>query len=70
MPFTPSVEAFLKKTTIAYHPNSRKSAKFWLHAIAVFFKMLRHWEYFPLLVACSLKEEQYYQISNKKRFRY
>ena len=35
---TRSVEAFLEKTAIAYHPFSRKSAKFWRYAIAVFFK--------------------------------
>ena len=35
---TRNVEAFLKKTAIAYHPNSRKSTKFWQYAIAVFFK--------------------------------
>ena len=35
---TRDVEAFLKKTAIAYHLNSRKSTKFWRYAIAVFFK--------------------------------
>jgi len=35
---TRSVEAFLEKTAIAYHPNLRKSATFWWYAIAVFSK--------------------------------
>jgi len=35
---TRNVEAFLEKTDIAYHPNWRKSGKFWRYAIAVFSK--------------------------------
>jgi len=35
---TRGVEAFLKKTAIAYGPDPSKKAKFWWYAIAVFFK--------------------------------
>jgi len=35
---TRNVEAFLKKTDIAYRPNPSKKAKFWWYAISVFFK--------------------------------
>jgi len=39
------VEAFLKKTDIAYHLNPRKKTRFGWYAISVFFKTLRHCEY-------------------------
>ena len=35
---TRDVEAFFEKTAIACHLSSRKSTRFWRHAIAVFFK--------------------------------
>jgi len=35
---TRNVEAFLKKTDIAYRSNQSEKDKFWWHAIAVFFK--------------------------------
>jgi len=35
---TRGVEAFLKKTAIAYGRDPSKKAKFWWYAIAVFFK--------------------------------
>ena len=35
---TRGVEAFLKKTAIAYGGDPSKNAKFWWYAIAVFFK--------------------------------
>jgi len=35
---TRNVEAFLEKTAIAYHPNSRKSAKFGWYVMTVFSK--------------------------------
>jgi len=35
---TRDVEAFLKKTAIAYRPNPSKKAEFWWYAVAVFFK--------------------------------
>jgi len=35
---TRGVEAFLKKTAIAYGGDPSKKAKFWWYAIAVFFK--------------------------------
>jgi len=37
-PSTRDVEAFSKKITIAYRPDTSKRAKLWWHAVAVFFK--------------------------------
>ena len=43
---TRNVEAFFKRTAIAYHPNLSERAKFWWDAIAVFLKKtLRYCEY-------------------------